>query len=203
MAAFQNFRTAFHGFNREDVVHYLEYINNKHTSHVNQLKNDLQNQSEELTALREKIAQQSALTEELEQLRQEKAALEASLEEQKALVQQLEATPAELEETKRQLAEAKAAAAAAQTNCELEAYRRAERAERLAKERADRLYDQVNAALAEATACADETAAQVGAVADRIASQLTQIQLGLTDSKNKLKDTAASMYAIRPLRKDD
>ena len=30
MAAPQNFRSAFNGFNREDVVHYLEYLNSKH-----------------------------------------------------------------------------------------------------------------------------------------------------------------------------
>ena len=28
MAAFQNFRSALNGFNREDVVHYIEYTNN-------------------------------------------------------------------------------------------------------------------------------------------------------------------------------
>ena len=37
MAATQNFRSAFNGFNREDVVHYLEYLNTKHTNQVNQL----------------------------------------------------------------------------------------------------------------------------------------------------------------------
>ena len=36
MAASQNFRSAFNGFNREDVVHYLEYLNTKHTNQVNQ-----------------------------------------------------------------------------------------------------------------------------------------------------------------------
>ena len=37
MATPQNFRSAFNGFNREDVAHYLEYINSKHQSQVNQL----------------------------------------------------------------------------------------------------------------------------------------------------------------------
>ena len=40
MSAPQNFRTAFNGFNREDVVRYLEYINNKHNSLVNQLNEE-------------------------------------------------------------------------------------------------------------------------------------------------------------------
>ena len=37
MAAPQNFRTAFNGFHKEDVVRYLEYINSKHTNQINQL----------------------------------------------------------------------------------------------------------------------------------------------------------------------
>ena len=37
MAAQQNFRSAFNGFNREDVAHYLEYINTKYTNQINQL----------------------------------------------------------------------------------------------------------------------------------------------------------------------
>ena len=37
MAAPKNFRSAFNGFNREDVVRYLEYINAKHTAEINQL----------------------------------------------------------------------------------------------------------------------------------------------------------------------
>ena len=37
MASAQNFRSAFNGFNREDVVHYIEYLNAKHTGALNQL----------------------------------------------------------------------------------------------------------------------------------------------------------------------
>ena len=40
MPAPQNFRSAFNGFNREDVVRYLEYINAKHTAEVNQLTSE-------------------------------------------------------------------------------------------------------------------------------------------------------------------
>ena len=42
MAAPQNFRSALNGFNREDVVHYLEYINSKHTHQINQLTSENQ-----------------------------------------------------------------------------------------------------------------------------------------------------------------
>ena len=37
MAAPQNFRSAFNGFNREDVVQYLEYIHAKYKTQIDQL----------------------------------------------------------------------------------------------------------------------------------------------------------------------
>ena len=51
MAQSQNFRTAFNGFNREDVVHYLEYLNARHQSQIQQL-------TAEAEELRERAAQQ-------------------------------------------------------------------------------------------------------------------------------------------------
>ena len=53
MASPQNFRSAFNGFNREDVVHYLEYINSKHNTLVNQL-------TEENEQLRAQLERQPA-----------------------------------------------------------------------------------------------------------------------------------------------
>ena len=37
MAEKHNFRSAFNGFHREDVVRYIEHLNNGHTALVNQL----------------------------------------------------------------------------------------------------------------------------------------------------------------------
>ena len=37
----QTFRTAFGGFHKEDVVRYLEYLNNKHQNQVNQLNTEI------------------------------------------------------------------------------------------------------------------------------------------------------------------
>ena len=42
MAAPQRFRSAFNGFNKEDVVNYIEYLNNRYTAQLDQLKNQLQ-----------------------------------------------------------------------------------------------------------------------------------------------------------------
>ena len=52
MEPLQNFRTSFHGFNREDVVRYIEYVNARHASQINQLKSEIQNLQQELQALR-------------------------------------------------------------------------------------------------------------------------------------------------------
>ena len=43
MAGIQNFRSALSGFNREDVVHYIEYLNQQHNSQLEQLNTQLQN----------------------------------------------------------------------------------------------------------------------------------------------------------------
>ena len=41
MSSIQNFRSAFNGFNREDVVHYIEFLNSKHAAELNQLNSEL------------------------------------------------------------------------------------------------------------------------------------------------------------------
>ena len=62
MASMQ-FRTAFRGFNREDVVHYIEYLNNQHNAVVEQLNNQLQNTPKAGSANEELQAQLTAALE--------------------------------------------------------------------------------------------------------------------------------------------
>lgn len=68
MDAPQTFRTAFNGFNREDVVHFLEYTNNKHQIQLDALR-------EENRALQSKLSSRPEVdpdtTAELERLRRE------------------------------------------------------------------------------------------------------------------------------------
>ena len=42
MATIQHFRTALGGFNRQDVVNYIEYMNNQHNAQIQQLNTQLQ-----------------------------------------------------------------------------------------------------------------------------------------------------------------
>lgn len=174
MAAFQNFRSALNGFNREDVVHYIEYTNNKHASQINQLQT-------EISALREELAAYTGQP-------------VPDPEQITLLEQERDAALTELETVKAQLADAQR-----QSDDELEAYRRAERAERIAKERVTQLYDQANGALAEATVRTDETATQICSAADAVIAQLTELQDLLRQGKITMKDAATAMYAIRPV----
>lgn len=187
MASAQNFRAAFNGFNREDVVHYIEYLNSKHTASVNLLKSDNQTLADELEALRAK----PDLTEECTQLQQENQALTAQVEE---LTAQIEALTAQLEEAQQftPLADE-----------ELEAYRRAEKAERTARERARQIYCQATGALADATTQVDDAAEHFKILSQRISEQLSELQTTVDHSKNALQGAAATLYTIRPTENEN
>ena len=181
MAAPQNFRSAFNGFNREDVVRYLEYINAKHASEINQLNS-------EADFLRNKLEGQHS-AEDYIALEEERDQLLAQLEEMKARCEALE----------EELSNRAPAQPEANTSAEeLEAYRRAERTERQAKERAELVYHQINGVLADATVKVDGVASQISGMADQVMGQLTALQVAIGNSKQALKDAASTMYAIRP-----
>lgn len=172
----QNFRSAFNGFNREDVVHYIEYINARHNAEVKQLKSEL----DLLQSQQAEMPDVSALEEELAALREERAQL---LEK----IAQLEAQPA-----------APAIVSTTSAELELETYRRAERMERIARERAEQVYFQANAALADATVKVDAAAMQINQMSEAVLNQLNGLQLAVNNSKQALADAASTMYAIRP-----
>lgn len=174
MAGVQNFRSALGGFNREDVVHYIEYMNQKHKSEVEQLNSQLQSVRGELRRL--KAQDNSQLQAELEIARARCAELEQQLSQAQTSVQQPSDQPAPQP---------------GKSEDELEAYRRAERAERLARERASQIYAQANAALAEATVKVEEVSDSLTTLADMMTAK-TQ------EAKNQLHEAVASMYAIRP-----
>lgn len=158
MAVSKNFRTALGGFNRQDVVRYIEYMNNQHSAELEQLNSQLQ-------------------------LAQEKQ------NDNSELLAQLEAANARCAELEAQLANA--AEGVPVTGDELEAYRRAERAERLARDRASQIYAQANAALADATV-------KIETISDGMSTLTQQLETQMQDAKVKLQEAVASMYAIRP-----
>jgi len=180
MSAPQKFRSAFNGFNREDVVHYLEYINSKHTAQVNQL-------TSEADFLRIKLETLAPSQEQAEAI----AALEAERDELRAQVEALRSRCEELEQNQN------AAAPVCGPAEELEVYRRAERTERMARERADLIYRQASGVLGEASVRVNDVAAQVGPMADQILVQLSQLQSTITAGKQSLQDAAVILSTLR------
>ena len=173
MAAPQKFRSALNGFNREDVVRFIEYTNSRHEAEVSQLK-------EELRSLRAELEnRQPAEDPRLEELEHKCAELEqenAQLREQ-AVVAEKNQTP---------------------TDEELAAYRRAERAERVAKARVSQMYIRANAALADTAANLDEAAAELGKAASVAMDQIRVLQGAVSNSKQVLSDAAVVLGSIRP-----
>lgn len=162
MAGIQNFRGALGGFNRSDVVNYIEYINNQHNAQIAQLNTQLQNAQEALA--RAQGSNGGDLQTQLDAALARCAELEAQLAQQ--------GTPV-------------------LSGDELEAYRRAERAERMAQGRASQIYAQANAALADATL-------KVQAAAEGMQAAAAQVVEQAQKAEQELQDAAAAMYAIRP-----
>ena len=164
MAGIQNFRSALGGFNRSDVVNYIEYLNTQHKAQIAQLNTQLQNAQEALEKAQAVPCD---------------AELRAQLEAAQARCAELEAQLAGNSNT------------APLSGSELEAYRRAERVERVAQERASQIYAQANAALADATV-------KVEAASNGVKAVVAQVSEQLQTAEQQLQDAVSAMYAIRP-----
>ena len=203
MAAPQNFRTAFNGFNREDVVHYLEYLNTKHNNQINQLTAENESLRQQLSSMPEREDQQLLIT-----------SLEEKCEDLTRLLEQAQARCDELERAAAQKASAEVPAEVPEkapvpvpapepvlspsAMDELETYRRAERTEREARERAELVYFQANSVLTEAAAKVDGITCDITEMADKVMNDLTQLQVAVSSSKQALQDASSIMNAIRP-----
>ena len=181
MAVNHNFRSALGGFNRADVVRYIEYMNTKHAEQISELNTEAEQ-------LREKLQQYENLPQQQARLDE----LEAKCAELTALLEQVKADNA--------LLETKIADSAHEK--ELDAYRRAENIERQAKDRAEHLFQQAAGTLAQATTQVDNAATSFIGVADRITSQIDELRRAVETSKNALRDAATTMYEIRPTYTD-
>ena len=179
------FRSSLGGFNREDVVRYLEFINNKHAAQVAQLTNELEylkGKQDTLDSNRvsELEKQLTAAQAENETLKHRIAALEYSLQEANAALARPSA-PAQ---------------AAAPTESELEAYRRAERVERVAKERARQVSQQTAQALGTVSSQLDETAEQLMSVNAQLMQQLEQLQAAVANGRQAVQDAAGMVERL-------
>ena len=200
MSAPQNFRSAFNGFNRDDVVKYLEYINSRHHAQVNQLTGENEYLRQQLEAAQAAPGAQ----EELQRLQELCASQQAELEELRAVRTAMEARCSGMEKELEEAQEARRRAEEDQSTAqcgvaqELEAYRRAERMERQARERSEQIYRQTNSVLADATVQLEDATGGIFQLADQVMGQLEQLRSAVERSKQALKNASDTMYAIRP-----
>lgn len=214
-----NFRSSFHGFNREDVVHYLDYLNKKHDEVRSQLSSEtealrqkletmVQSDPGEVASLKERCAQLEGALSDAQTEKQSLAEQVSSLREALGAGQEtLRQTQEALSRTQEALRQAQAdrdaekarfGAVQSRQELELEAYRRAERAERMARERADQVYRQTNGVLADATTKVEEAATQITDISNHVMSQLDLLRSAVDGSKQALADAAAGLYSLKP-----
>lgn len=184
MSTPQNFRAAFNGFNRDDVVNYISFITNKHENLVNQLRNEAQELRQELDS---RPAVDPELEAQLEQMREQMDQLRLQLEEKDETIRQL----------REELAGSEAEEASVRQQ-ELAAYRRAESAERRAMERVDQMFHQANGILGELVVKLRDNTDNVNQIAEQVRADLEALENAAANSKVILEESTAMMAAINP-----
>ena len=216
MDAPQNFRSAFNGFNREDVVNYISYISTKHDTELNELRSEAEELREQLNAQEDAVFAADALREErdalqgqVEEANERVSQLQQEQEEKDAEIARLNEILArrdtELEQLRSELELSRAAHAVSgkedrlgRWTEELNAYRRAESAERRARERVNQMYDQASGALAEASVRVEQTVSQISQLAAKVDADVAVLLKALAEGENTMADTAVMLGAIRP-----
>ena len=147
------------------------------------------NSKEEDSALKELQNENKVLRNQLQDLKAEAAEKEKAMEDRCAVLE------AELKTCKSQETNVQPEKDLAEQ--ELEAYRRAERAERVANEKADLIYHRTNSVLDEASGKIDGASLELSALAEKINAQLQQMQYSINSSKIALKSAVETMHGLR------
>lgn len=193
-----NFRSSLHGFNRQDVANYLEYLNNRHAAQVNQLNTDLEALRRQAEAPAED-PQRTALEARCRELEQQ---LEAARKERDEALAQREAAEQKLEAARQDREEAllRSCGEKLEANRELEAYRRAERTERMARERAEQVYSETGTVLTQASNRIEAALRQMTGISQQVTGQLDTLQTAIASSRLALQDAAQTIDKLKPSR---
>lgn len=205
----QTFRSAFNGFHREDVVNHIAYMTTKHETLVKELRSENDTLRNELEDLRSRLDDDTAaqdraadLERDLEAKGQELTDLREELETANQLLneqaEQLAALREELEEAREAAAKPAAIEKSANHWDELRAYRRAETAERQAKERVNDLYTSANTALRGAGSTLADTNAAFEALAEKFREDLVELMNAIETGKTALTTAADTLDTLRP-----
>lgn len=193
-----NFRSSLHGFNRQDVANYLEYLNNRHAAQVNQLNTDLEALRRQAEAPAED-PQRTALEARCRELEQQ---LEAARKERDEALAQRDAAEQKLASARQDREEAllRSCGEKLEANRELEAYRRAERTERMARERAEQVYSETGTVLTQASNRIEAALRQMTGISQQVTGQLDTLQTAIASSRLALQDAAQTIDKLKPSR---
>lgn len=190
----QNFRFAFNGFNRSDVVNYLEFLNRKHSEQINQLTLDNE-------MLRQQLNAEQTFADSSDEIEKLRAQLEALTQERDALMCRVISLESKLSEQPAApapnpgVSSADAAADLYDPMQELEIYRRAERAEREAKERAEKIRNSAEEFVQLAITKAQSAAETYDDAARQTNARLNALLTSVDDGRQ------AMLSAVEQLRK--
>ena len=208
MADFSKFRTAVSGFNRTDVVNYIESASIEHQKALRKLTDErdrlagenagLQTQLEELQAqLQQAKEENESLSEQLNTLAQEGAELAEQLKQAKSAPQpEAEAEPDVQPEEPAQ-------DAPSVTEKELAAYRRAEQAERNAAVRARRIYAQLSSLCEDARGRYLDSGEEIAALTSDLSTGLSRLQDALADVQVIFDDAQNAFDGMQLPETDD
>ena len=200
-----NFRSALNGFNRQDVANYLEYLNNRHNTEITQLNTDLEalrQQQQKPQIDPQQLALEARCMDLQEKLAQAEQERDNARQERDEALAREQTAKRQLEDAQRARDEAviQASGAKLDTNQELEAYRRAERAERVARERAELVYSETGAVLTQASTRVESALRQMNGISQQVTSQLDPLQTAISASRMALQDAADTIQRLKPNR---
>ena len=185
----EEFRSALHGFNRNDVVQFIQQQTAQH--------------EKEMRIAREEAAR---LTQELDNLRRENDNLSAECEGLAARVAQLTqeaaaqptpaAQPKDLDAPLTPTATVVEAAPSSFNELELAAYRRAELTERMARERAATCAERLKAIFTQTDEKLSVTAQDVLTLMDAFQTSFDQLQQVLDTTKRIVAESSANMKVV-------
>lgn len=223
MADFSKFRTAVSGFNRTDVVNYIESASIEHQKALRKLTDERDRLAGENAGLQTKLEElQAQLQQAQEEAEARSEELRQAKEENESLSEQLNTLAQEGAELAEQLKQAESAApqeeaeaepdaqpeAPAQdtpsvTEQELAAYRRAEQAERNAAVRARRIYAQLSNLCEDARGRYLDSGEEIAALTADLSTGLSRLQDALADVQVIFDDAQNAFDGMQLPETDD
>lgn len=189
-----NFRTAMRGFNRTDVVQFIQRLTAEHEKELRSLREENERLTNALDAaqtdLDAAVAEKVVLEDQLLALREQPETEDAPAAEVASGSLDAPIAPAE---------SISAPVGANINELELAAYRRAEMAERLARERAAAADEQMKALFEQAREKLDLATGDFGTVLDAFQTSFDQLRQVIRSAQGVLTESGAGMKAVGEL----